>query len=83
VRALEKAESLLKFAQRTGAPLKGFVLTLSHGEAMDLLAYYLTQFDNEIFEADVMEAKRVDDPWPVLANFELLGFPMAPVETLN
>jgi hypothetical protein len=81
--ALEKAESLLNFAQKTGSPLNTFVVALSHTEAMDLLAYYEAQFDNELFHADVAEARRTNDPWPVLANFELFGFAMAPIETLN
>ncbi len=82
--ALAKAESLLKFAQAQGCPLNTFVLTLGHQEAMDLLSFYEAQWGgNEVFMEDLTEARKRDDPWPILQNFELFGFVMAPVSVLN
>jgi hypothetical protein len=82
--ALAKAESLWRFAQASGSPLSTFALALSHQDAMDLLSFYEAQFGHvELFVADVAEARLTDNPWPVLANFELFGFQMVPVETLH
>jgi hypothetical protein len=82
--ALAKAESLYKFAQSQGSPLSAFVLTLGHKEAMELLTFYEAQWGaNELFMADLTEARRTDDPWPILSNFQLFGFSMAPRSILN
>jgi hypothetical protein len=82
--ALAKAESLYKFAQDQGSPLNTFVLTLDPQEAMDLLSFYEAQWcGNETFMADLTEARRLNDPWPILSNFQLFGFSMAPKSVLN
>lgn len=82
--ALVKAESLFKFAQSSGAPLDTFILTLSEPDAMDLLAFYEAQYSHvELFVADVAEARRTNNPWLVLSNFELFGLRMAPLSVLN
>jgi hypothetical protein len=82
--ALVKAESLYKFAQSQGSPLDAFVLTLAHQEAMELLTFYEAQWGgNEVFMADLTEARRTDDPWPILSNFQLFGFSMAPRSILE
>ena len=82
--ALVKAESLYKFAQAQGSKLDTFVLCLGHDEAMELLTFYEAQWgSNEVFMEDLNEARRSNDPWPVLSNFQLFGFSMAPRSILN
>lgn len=82
--ALAKAESLFKFAQSQGSPLNTFILTLTEQDAMGLLEFYEVQYgNNELFVEDVAEARRTNDPWGVLAHFELFGFRMAPVSILH
>jgi hypothetical protein len=78
--ALAKAESLYQYAQAQGAPLDTFLLVLSQEEAVELLEWYAGEYagSSEAFDLDVSIARKAKDPWPVLANFHLLGLEMAP-----
>lgn len=83
--ALAKAVSLHHFAQAQGCPLEAFELCLSQPEALELLDWYGAQYSgqSECFDCDLEIAKRTQDPWPILANFVLLGLKMRPLSTLQ
>lgn len=82
--ALTKAESLHRFAVDQGAPLLDFQLTLSTDEGLELLDWFLAQYEqNMLLAEDVAQAKRLRDPFPVLEHFTLMGFSLAPLETLH
>ncbi len=82
--ALEKAESLYRFATQRGAPTQEFQLTLSVPEGLELLDWFLGQYDeNPLLMEDVAHAKRCGDPFPVLAHFTLLGFTLLPLQVLH
>ncbi len=84
IAALEKAESLQRFAKSQGAHLSTFVLVLSDDEALELLDWFVEQHEqNDLLDLDVEDAKRRHNPWPVLEQFSLLGFSMAPVVVLH
>lgn len=79
IRALEKAQSLARFAKEQGAPLTEYDLTLTLPEAFELLDYLGTggmgwYQNHPQLIADIVQAKSTNDPWPVLANFEIEGF---------
>lgn len=82
--ALAKADSLYKFACDQGALLETFQLALTEEEAVELLEWYATEYaGNEQFDLDISIARRTKNPWPVLANFKLMGMDMAPVMVLH
>jgi hypothetical protein len=82
--ALQKAESLEKHVKHLGTGKSGFVLALTLGEAYELLDYLIEQYgQNSMLIEDVNRAKVTSNPWPVLENFELLGFPLTRVVDLN
>jgi len=84
IAALEKAESLQRFVKASGAHLSTFVLALSDAEALELLDWFVEQHEqNDVLDLDVEEAKRRHNPWPVLEQFSLLGFCMAPKGVLH
>lgn len=78
--ALVKAQSLHRFAIDQGAPLNSFQLVLTEPEAMELVEWYAGQYGgtNEVFDLDVTLARRTHNPWNLLANFQCMGFAMAP-----
>ena len=76
--AIGKAESLRRFAQMTGAPLREFKLIATLGEGYELLDYLadggLGRFAcHDQLVADIAEAKAKSDPWIVLQHFQLQG----------
>ncbi len=75
VAAIQKAESLHKFASHSGYPIDTFALVISDKEAQDLLEWYAEQYEgtNDAFDTDLAVARLTRDPWPVLANFRVLG----------
>jgi len=78
IAAIEKAESLHKFATSSGMPISTFAVVLSEPEALELLEWYATQYaGNAEFDLDVDIARRTKNPWPVLDNFQLLGLEIA------
>jgi hypothetical protein len=82
--ALAKAESLHKFASQSGYPLETFALVLTEAEAAEILEWYATEHEgNAVFALDVDIARRTKNPWPVLANFRVLGLEMVPRLVLN
>ena len=85
LKALQKATSLYQFAQAQGSPLESFELVLSEPEALELLDWYGHEYGgtNECFDLDFEVAKRTKDPWPMLANFLLMGFRMRPLSRLQ
>lgn len=67
-----------------GGGKEGFELAITLGEAYELLDYLVDQYpDNALLRRDVADAKVDADPWPVLTNFQLLGFPITRVADLN
>lgn len=79
--ALDKAESLARFAREQGAHLSTFKLALTNEEALDLVAWFVEQqgpFPNEVLIMDAQIAARTKNPWPVLENFNLLGLDIVP-----
>jgi hypothetical protein len=83
--ALAKAESLYQFAQSQGAPLKEFLVTVTDAEAAELLEWYAEQHEgqNELFDLDLAEARRTQNPWPILEHFNLKGLTIAPTAVLQ
>lgn len=86
--AIQKAESLLKFAQASGEQLGTFAVTLTDAEAYELLDHLasgaLGMFaHHDMLVADVAAAKRAKDPWTMLAGFDLCGLSIARVKDLN
>jgi hypothetical protein len=78
IAAIEKAQSLYKFANSSGFPLQTFALVLSDVEAMELLEWYAEQYQgNEPFDLDVDIARRTKNPWPVLEHFNCCGLEIA------
>lgn len=77
IAAVEKAESLHRFAMSQGAHISTFKLMLSDAEGLELLDWFGEQHDNELLDLDIAEAKRTKNPWAVLENFQLLGFEVA------
>lgn len=78
--ALVKAQSLHRFAVDQGAPLDSFQLVLTEPEAMELVEWYAKQHggNSPVFDVDVEIARRTSNPWDLLANFQCMGFAMAP-----
>lgn len=78
--AIVKAHSLHRFAIDQGAPLDTFQLVLTEPEAMELVEWYAGQYGgcNAVFDVDVDIARRTGHPWNLLANFQCMGFSMAP-----
>lgn len=77
--ALQKAESLARFAKGQGAPLSEYVLTLTAAEAFELLDFIgsggLGWFQDHVkLVTDIAVAKATNDPWTMLEYFELEGF---------
>lgn len=77
--ALQKAESLALFAKSQGSPLSDFALTLTLGEAYELLDFLaeggLGRFlHHDRLVQDIADAKVDSNPWAVLTHFQLQGF---------
>jgi len=75
--ALAKARSLLDYAERRGEGIEGYSVVLDDQEALDLLAWWRTQYAVPAFERDARKALKARDPWPVLSAFKLMGLPIA------
>jgi hypothetical protein len=74
IAAIEKAQSLYKFANSSGFPLETFALVLSEAEALELVEWYAKEYEgNAEFDLDVSIARRTKNPWPLLANFHCMG----------
>lgn len=84
--ALEKAESLAKFAAHCGQPFRDFELALTRAEAYEMLDFLekggLGQ-PCDLLLKDIELARQRGDPWEVLCNFQLHGFTMGKVEALH
>lgn len=79
--ALEKAESLYKYAQGQGSPLSTFKLILTVDEGLELVDYLVEQnAPNEMLELDAAQAKRERNPFKVLSNFQLMGLEILPAQ---
>lgn len=82
--ALEKAESLYRFALAQGAKPAEYQLTLSNAEGIEILDWFVAQHENnQLLTEDVEAAKISNNPWDVLACFNLMGFSMCPLEQLH
>jgi hypothetical protein len=78
-RALEKAASLSRFVATQGEPRTSFALTLSLGEAYELLDFIAAGglgyvVNHSLLVTDIEQAKILSDPWRVLEHFQLEGF---------
>lgn len=88
IAAIEKAQKLRNFAQHCGSPLREFQLSLTKGEAYELLDHmvatgYANTAHREQFNQDVLEAKAAGDPWMVLQHFNLMGLTIERKEALH
>lgn len=86
--AVAKAESLLRFASHTGAPLSEYALVLTLGEGYELLDYLASGamgrcLNHAMLELDVAAAKVEGDPWKVLNGFQLMGFDILRADKLS
>lgn len=77
--ALQKAESLALFVRSQGSPLSDFALTITLGEAYELLDFMaeggMGRFvHHDRLVQDIADAKADCDPWRVLTHFQLQGF---------
>jgi hypothetical protein len=87
--ALEKARSLARFANSEGGGLAGFEVTLTADEAFDLVDWIhdfsglVSQEGLPQLEADMVTARRANDPWIVLNNFTFYGLKTAPKRFLS
>jgi hypothetical protein len=81
--ALKKAESLALHAKQSGSPLSEFAVTVTLGEAYELLDYLLEQNPHPLLKQDVEEAKVRGNPYVVLENFQILGLAIVPVSALH
>lgn len=77
--AIEKAASLSRFAATQGEPRNSFAVTLTLGEAYELLDYIAggglgKLLHHALLLADIQSAKLACDPWLVLQHFQLEGF---------
>ena len=84
VAAMQKAESLAKFARSTGAQLKTFALCLTDQEGLELVEWLLHENPgNEVLAVDAEIARRTRNPWEILSHFVLLGLDIVPVQSLH
>lgn len=84
ISAVLKAERLYAFAKSQGAKLDAFTLTISDSEAFELLDWFIAQYgENTLLADDVDMAKLHKNPWEVISNFTLMGFPIEPIPVLN
>lgn len=88
MKALEKAESLAKFARGSGSPLDTFAIVLTESEAYELLDYLaaggMGRYDNhDLLIADIEQAKRDRNPYGVLGWFQLNGLSIWPASALH
>lgn len=83
--AVEKAESLHKFAKSQGAQLSTFMLILSDKEAMELLEWFKSTMyrADVVFDLDLEIAHRTGNPWEMLPNFQLMGFEIGRASDLH
>jgi len=83
IAALEKAQALTRLAKHTGAKPSEFIVTLTLGEAYELLDHMAATYDSSLLRQDIAEAKAEGDPFRVLAGWQLSGFAIVPVAELN
>lgn len=89
VAAIQKADSLLRYAKHMGVKQQELILALTIGEAYELLDHmvrdgsFVCTSSRQLFEADVQRAKAECDPWAVLQHFELYGFSIIPTAALH
>lgn len=80
--AITKAEQLAHYAKGQGSPLNTWMVSVTLGEAYELLDHLaqggLGQFVNhDQLVEDIQEAKLLANPWLVLDHFQLFGMPIA------
>lgn len=84
--AIEKAESLAKFAAHCGQPFKDFGLALTRAEAYEMLDFLADGGLGppcELLLKDIETARQRGNPWEVLCHFNLHGFTLGPAEALH
>ena len=87
--ALEKARSLAAFAKAGGGVLAEFEVTLTQEEAFGLMEWIhdssgLVAVEGlPQLEADMVVARRTNNPWVVLDNFTFYGLRTAPKALLS
>lgn len=82
--ALEKAESLRKYALAQGAQISTFALVLTDVEGIELCDWLVHENPgNTLLELDVEIAKRTGNPWTILTHFALLGLEILPVTSTH
>jgi len=82
--AIEKAGSLYEYCKAQGAQPTTFAVTLTLEEGLELLDWFAEQYPpNDLLDADIAEAKRTKNPWPILTGFTLMGFAILPKGTLH
>ncbi len=74
IAAIEKAQSLAKFASASGCPLSSFALVLSQPEAMELMEQLVKDNPfNPLLHEDARIARAKADPFLVLQHFQCEG----------
>lgn len=87
--ALQRAQILANFARSQGGGLANFEVTLTTAEAFDLVDWIrdcsgLVSVEGmPQLEADMVTARRANDPWVVLQNFTFYGMKTAPKRILS
>lgn len=82
--ALSKAESLAAHARYLGVRPSEFMVSLTLGEAYELLDHLAAEHPtNRVLLEDIAAAKTAADPWIVLANFQLQGLEIGRVNELH
>lgn len=86
--ALEKAETLYRFALRDGSPLFNWEVTLTTSEAEELLDWLpesgmIGPENLPLLQEDIAQARRAHDPWLVLKHFAFSGLKTRPLTSLS
>jgi len=85
---VDRARALKRHAKYTGMPLREFCVTVTKGEAYELLTWFRQtadpkQTDLVLLDQAIQEAVDADDPFLVLKDFTLLGLEILPREQLH
>lgn len=86
--ALSKAESLVRHAGYLGVKPTEFVVSLTVGEAYELLDFLAgggmgRVANHELLVQDIADAKVACNPWDILTHWTLLGLSIVRAEDLN
>lgn len=82
--ALAKAEALVGHARYLGVQPKEFAVSVTLGEAYELLDYLAELHpQNAVLEGDIRAAKLEANPWRVFEHFQLAGLEIVRTQDLH